>query len=116
MYELKIYKGNEPVTTIQLKPNTNYTIGRSLNNDIVILDRWVSKIHFRLFWWQPRLTFFMLDGSISRPSTNGVKVNDVLVKSAYLKNQDKLTISANVSLIFINKNQVDDDEGTYTQK
>lgn len=116
MYELRIYRGSEPVRIIKLKPNTNYTIGRSSDNDILIFDQWVSKIHLRLFWWEPKTTFFMLDGSASRPSTNGVRVNDVLAKSAYLKNQDKITISANVNLIFINRNQVDDDEGTYTQK
>ncbi len=65
---------------------TKLLLGRSRLADIVLADKFVSKMHAALFWFTNALVILDLN------SANGITVNSVRVRSALLKSDDIISL------------------------
>jgi pSer/pThr/pTyr-binding forkhead associated (FHA) protein len=77
--------------------NPNLTMGRDLNNDVVLADAEVSRVHARLTWADG--TYTLEDTG----STNGTEVNGERIpakKPIRLKPEDKIVVSGRIELLY----------------
>ncbi len=96
--KLKIKKANGSISEVTLEPNRNYSIGRAVDNDIILNDRRVSRIHASIRADSNR--YVLIDGHYEngeiKRSANKVYINGVEKLEEELKSGDEITIGTSV--------------------
>lgn len=98
MKQLALLQGQEVVKHIPLHKDS-YTIGRSKDNDLVLEHPKVSRNHARIYREDGQFVLQDLN------STNYVFVNGVRVKQKQLEANDRIQISSDVHLLFLEQGE-----------
>ncbi len=92
--KLKIVEPSGSIREIELMPETNYTVGRSKDNDVVLNDRRVSRKHAHIVAGQTdyKIVDGFFEGGEFKRSVNRVFINGLPAPEKLLESGDLVTI------------------------
>lgn len=109
---------DESEQTFKFEANSSITVGRSSSCDIVLLYKFVSRIHctFVLMCEDSKFYYLLFDGEIlGKRSTFGTWVNKEQIEGRYrIQNRDKITFYKDMDtpcLIALSDDELDTEEG-----
>lgn len=109
---------NKPKQTFKFEANSSITVGRSSSCDIVLLYKFISRIHCTLvLMYEDRKFYYLLfDGEIlGKKSTYGTWVNKEKIEGKYrVRNKDKITFYKDIDalcLIALSDDELDTESG-----
>ena len=124
-YQLLIYLNVDQTPITQNLTLATYTLGRSTNCDILVLDKYVSRWHCTLVLMPPDRNnsipcYSIFDGLLmtGAKSTGGTWVNGCKITSAQLRHQDVITFGSRSypKVIFIAEISEIKDDGTFSEQ